>query len=134
MVQDKVRFLVGEQNHSNMEERQLIFKTREGVSLYFDGVLLYTENIKVVLEALRLDSLSMIGKDITHAKEIVTMLQTYPLVKGEVTVKTLSLLRKFSRDKKGVTKDLLSILIHKGTNEYYKNDIETIKSVILTFI
>lgn len=134
MVHDKVRFLVGEQRIFIMEEKQIIFKTREGVTLEFDGVLLYTENIKAVLEALSLDSISMLGRDVNHAKEIVTMLQTYPLVKGEVTVKTLSLLRRFNQDKKGITKELLKMLTNKGTNEYYKNDIETIKSVILTFI
>lgn len=117
-----------------MEEKQIIFKTREGVTLEFDGVLLYTENIKAVLEALSLDSISMLRRDVNHAKEIVTMLQTYPLVKGEVTVKTLSLLRRFNQDKKGITKELLKMLTNEGTNEYYKNDIETIKSVILTFI
>lgn len=86
MVLDGVRFLVGEQILFNMRALQLMFKTREGISLYFDGAAFHTENIEAVKEALNTDLKSDDGFAALMAKDLLRQLDTYPVIKEVVYV------------------------------------------------
>jgi hypothetical protein len=69
-----------------MKELQLIFKTREGVSLYFDGAAFHTENIEMVKKALTVDLKSNDRFAACMAKDLLRQLDTYPVIKEVIYV------------------------------------------------
>lgn len=64
-----------------MKEKQIVFKTREGISLYFDGAAFHTENIEMVKNALMVDLKSDDGFAAFMAKDLLKQLDTYPIIK-----------------------------------------------------
>jgi hypothetical protein len=86
-----------------MREIEVIFKTKEGVSLVFDGVTLFTDNLNKVREAIQEDLESNIPIDKLFANRVKDMLNSYPIKDAATTlkqkVKTVTL--------KGVDKPIL---------------------------
>lgn len=112
-----------------MKELQLIFKTREGISLYFDGVLLYTENIKAVKEALLLDYNSGDPISSEFAKNRLDLIEDCLVVEGDVTVRALWCINKLLTNKKRGVSECLKAL-KAAVKRNYNDDIKALTKAL----
>lgn len=112
-----------------MKELQLIFKTREGVSLRFDGVLLYTENIKAVKKALLIDY--NYGDPISSefAKSRLDLIEDCLVIEGDVTVRTLWCINKLITDKKRGISECLKAL-KAAVKRNYNDDVKALTKAL----
>lgn len=112
-----------------MKELRLIFKTREGVSLRFDGVLLYTENIKAVKKALLVDYNSNDVVFSNLAKNTLELINTCLVIEGDVTVRALWCINKLITDKKRGVSECLKAL-KAAVKRNYNDDVKALTKAL----